>query len=277
MEKINRLLVFIVITLTMNNITIGQNVWDGSKVATTTINGRVGIGTQKPRGSLDLGLGGLNRNLRLGDYLDIGETDFGNLIYFGLNSILSSSSIIGKYNRFIPRYAPGQGLVMAQYHYAQSLDIYGIDWKGSTEGRDFPTDFTHIIRFNYDGKVGIGTKNPTHLLTVNGVVKAEELILNPVGADFVFGDNYQLPSLEKIEAFIKKNKHLPEIPSAENMKKDGAGVAEFQTKLLQKIEELTLYMIEMKKNNDLQSNRLKVLEEENTALKNRISLLEKSN
>jgi hypothetical protein len=127
-----------------------------------------------------------------------------------------------------------------------------------------------------DGNVGIGTQNPTHLLTVNGTVKAEELILNPVGADFVFNDDYKLRSLNEVEAYIKKNKHLPEIPSAEEMVKDGIGTGKFQSKLLQKVEELTLYMIKMKKNQDIQSNRLKVLEEENRALKNRIAFLQRT-
>ena len=229
-----------------------------------------------PRGSLDLGTGGLNKNLRLGDYLDIGETDYRNVVYFGINSILSSSSIAGAYNRFIPRYSPGQGLVMVQNEYAQSLDIYGIDWQGSSAEKDFPNDFTHIIRFNYDGNVGIGTLSPTELLTVDGTIKAEELVLSPVGADFVFEDDYQLRSLDDVEAYIQANKHLPEIPSAKEMRKNGVSTGEFQAKLLQKVEELTLYMIEMKKKHDLQIARLKTLEEENMALKSRISLLERT-
>lgn len=249
---------------------------DGTVVRLSTITDMVGIGTTNPRGSLDLGQGGLNKNLRLGDYLDIGETDYRNVVYFGINSILSSSSITGEYNRFVPRYEPGQGLVMAQNGYARSLDIYGIDWQNSTAEKDFPTDFNHIIRFNYDGNIGIGTQNPTHLLTVNGTVRAEELILTSAGADFVFEDDYKLQPLEEVEAYIQENKHLPEIPSAEEMEKDGIGTSTLQSKLLQKVEELTLYMIEMKKNQDSQSNRVKVLEEENRTLKDRISFLERT-
>lgn len=250
---------------------------DGTVVRLNTITDMVGIGTANPRGSLDLGLGGFNKNLRLGDYLDIGETDFNNVVYFGINSILTSSSIPGQYNRFTPTYAPGQGLLMVQSGYAQSLDIYGIDWQGSSAERDFPNDFTHVIRFNYNGNVGIGTLNPTELLTVNGTIKAEELILTPVGADFVFEDDYELRPLKEVEAYLKENKHLPEIPSAEEMKKEGIGTGKFQSKLLQKVEELTLYMIEMKKNQDIQSNRLEALEEENTTLRKRIALLEGTN
>lgn len=66
-------------------------------------------------------------------------------------------------------------------------------------------------------------------------------------ADFVFEDNYHLPKLEDIEKHIKEKKHLPEIPSASQMEQEGLNIGEFQIKLLQKIEELTLYSIEQNK------------------------------
>jgi hypothetical protein len=273
--KLNTLFV-INLVVALCSLVLSQNVWDNSEVPTTTKNGSVGIGISNPRGRLDLGKGGLNNNIRIGDYLDIGETDYGNWVYFGINSILSSSSVYGRYNRFKPRLALGQGLVMAEGGGGSgNLDIYGINWSRTTRERDFPDDFTHIIRFKYDGKVGIGTKNPTHALTVNGIVKAEELVLNSVGADFVFEEDYQLPSLEEVETFIKKNKHLPEVPSAKDLQENGAGVGELQTILLQKIEEITLYVIEMKKLHDLQANKIKLLEEENIKLKNHLLLVKK--
>ena len=70
------------------------------------------------------------------------------------------------------------------------------------------------------------------------------------GADFVFEDGYNLLPLHKLEQSIKQNKHLPDIPSAKEMEENGLTMGEFQIKLLQKIEELTLYMIELKKDND---------------------------
>lgn len=275
MKKLNTLFV-INLVIALCGIVLSQNVWDNSEVPTITKKGKVGIGISNPRGRLDLGKGGLNYNMRIGDYLDIGETNLGNWVYFGINSILSSSSVSGRYNRFKPVWARGQGLVMAQSGGGSgNLDFYGIDWNGNSLERDFPDDYTHIIRFKYDGKVGIGTKYPTHTLTVNGIVKAEELVLNSVGADFVFEEGYQLPSLEELETFIKKNKHLPEVPSAKDLQENGAGVGELQTILLQKIEEITLYVIEMKKLYDLQANKIKSLEEENIKLKNRLSLIKK--
>ncbi len=73
-------------------------------------------------------------------------------------------------------------------------------------------------------------------------------------ADFVFAEDYNLPKLEEVEKYIKDKKHLPEIASAKEMEKEGVNVGEFQIKLLQKIEELTLYSIE-------QNKRIKNLEE----------------
>lgn len=97
------------------------------------------------------------------------------------------------------------------------------------------------------GNVGIGTVNPSNLLTVNGIAKAEEVIVEEnVGADFVFEEDYILPELKEVESHILNYKHLPGIPSAEEMKKNGIKVGHLQMKLLQKIEELTLYAISQK-------------------------------
>jgi hypothetical protein len=97
--------------------------------------------------------------------------------------------------------------------------------------------------------LGIGVKNPTEKLTVDGKVKCEEIVVENVSADFVFNDDYKLRSLDEVEAFIKENGHLPDVAPASETSK-GINVGEFNTLLLQKIEELTLYMIELKKENE---------------------------
>lgn len=79
-------------------------------------------------------------------------------------------------------------------------------------------------------------------------------------SDFVFDKNYKLKSLSEVELFIQKNKHLPDVPSADEVVKDGIDVANMDAKLLQKIEELTLYMIEMKKENETLKTRVQSLE-----------------
>lgn len=106
------------------------------------------------------------------------------------------------------------------------------------------------------GSVAIGTVNPgTHALAVEGTIGAREVKVNTdVWPDFVFEEDYELQPLSEIETFIKENKHLPDIPSEAEVKENGISVGEMNAKLLQKIEELTLYILE-------QNKRIEKLEE----------------
>jgi len=120
---------------------------------------------------------------------------------------------------------------------------------------------TPDIYINTSGNVGVGTMNPTSKLTVAGNINSREVkVTVDAGADFVFENNYNLPSLDSVDKYIKENKHLPEIASADEMKKDGINLSEMNIKLLQKMEEMTLYMIEMKKENEQLKNNQKNLE-----------------
>ena len=105
------------------------------------------------------------------------------------------------------------------------------------------------------GKLGVGTTQPAHELDVAGTIRANEIIVNTTGADFVFADDYELRPLSEVKTFIQENKHLPEIKSAQEMQENGVGINELQTQLLQKIEELTLYILQ-------QEERIKALEAE---------------
>jgi len=100
-----------------------------------------------------------------------------------------------------------------------------------------------IMVVNADGSV-------PDKLVVGGTVYAREVKVEVnAGADHVFKPEYNLKPLAEVETFIQENNHLPEIPSEKQMQQDGLNVNEFQIKLLQKIEELTLYVIELKKEN----------------------------
>jgi hypothetical protein len=109
-----------------------------------------------------------------------------------------------------------------------------------------------------NGNYGIGTDNPDEKLTVNGKIHAKEIRVDATMVpDYVFEDDYKLLSLNEIETFIKKNKHLPEVPSAAEAAKNGLELGEMNKILLKKIEELTLYVIDLQKQVKLlqQSNK----------------------
>jgi hypothetical protein len=122
-----------------------------------------------------------------------------------------------------------------------------------------PTSET--VRFTAAGLVGIGTSTPTEKLSVNGNIRAKEIKVETANwPDYVFSKSYKSLSLPEMEKFIVLNNHLPEIPSADQVKSEGIAIGEMNSKLLKKIEELTLYMIDM----DKKINRL---ENQNTKLR----------
>jgi hypothetical protein len=122
------------------------------------------------------------------------------------------------------------------------------------------------MRIDSVGNVGIGTTNPTQKLSVNGTVRAKEVIVDSGWSDYVFDESYELKALSETEAFIKAEKHLPDMPSARDVAEHGVSVGEMQAKLLAKIEELTLHVIEQQKQLAAQSARIERLEGENARL-----------
>ena len=117
-----------------------------------------------------------------------------------------------------------------------------------------------------DGDVGIGTSNANgYKLAVGGNVIAEEIVvkLKENWPDYVFNNNYEKPELKELENYIRDHGHLPKIPNAENVSKEGINIGEIQIKMLEKIEELTLYLIE-------QDKKLEKLENDYVLLKKKI-------
>ena len=106
------------------------------------------------------------------------------------------------------------------------------------------------------GKMGIGTFNPDYKFSVNGSIRSKEVVVESAWADYVFDSGYQLRSLVEVEEFIQQHKHLPDIPSAKEIAEKGLAVGDIQKKMMEKIEELTLYVIELKKEIEkLKTNR----------------------
>lgn len=117
------------------------------------------------------------------------------------------------------------------------------------------------MRIDKNGNLGIGCVSPNHMLDVAGTIRATEVKVNLEGCDFVFEDDYELRTLKEVEKFIKEHKRLPEIESAEEMEANGTYLGELNSKLLQKIEELTLYTIEQQKQiEELKNQNIEILE-----------------
>ena len=110
---------------------------------------------------------------------------------------------------------------------------------------------TYPVYIHKDGNVGIGTSKITDnfKLSVDGKIRATEIevSLSSGWADYVFADDYKLDPLVEVEKFIKVNNHLPNVPSAIEVAENGVNLGEMDAILLRKIEELTLYIIELEK------------------------------
>jgi hypothetical protein len=113
-------------------------------------------------------------------------------------------------------------------------------------GRKFwnEMEFTPMFTVVTNGNVGIGVSDPANKLEVNGTIRASEITVETGWADHVFSKDYNLPTLKEVKFHIDANKHLPGIPTETEVKEKGVNLGEMQVKLLQKIEELTLYIIQ---------------------------------
>ncbi|PTS92783.1 hypothetical protein DBR11_26365 [Pedobacter sp. HMWF019] len=114
------------------------------------------------------------------------------------------------------------------------------------------TNLTEKMRISSSGNVSIGTKDSKgykFAVAGNMIAESVKVQLQSAWPDYVFKDDYKLTSLQETEKHIKEKGHLPGIPSAAEVKSEGIDLGEMNKKLLQKIEELTLYLIQMEKKN----------------------------
>ncbi|HLO89811.1 MAG TPA: fibronectin type III domain-containing protein [Lentimicrobium sp.] len=130
----------------------------------------------------------------------------------------------------------------------------------TTENANLPSVDWQSANLYAAGNVGIGTTpNSSYKLSVNGNIRAKEIIVETGWSDFVFEEGYNLASLKEVEDYIKLNGHLKDIPDAEEVQANGIGLARMNKLLLMKIEELTLYVIESNKRIENLQNQVQEL------------------
>jgi hypothetical protein len=163
---------------------------------------------------------------------------------------------------------PGPGTIDIQ-RWGDTNPAYGIKMQGVWDNngigfklveRHSNTEYPAISFFQ--GKIGIGIANPSAIdarLAVKGTIHCQEVKVDLAGAvapDYVFEKDYALMPLSNLRNYIDQNKHLPEVPSAADMEKEGVMLKEMNLILLKKVEELTLYILEQEK-------RIEALEKKN--------------
>ena len=221
--------------------------------------GNVGIGTVAPAASLDIGgtqSGGALRTVfaRLSE----GNTT-GSGTFLGVRGWQTQPA----YNKMFSIESTFYGYLNSSIEFYRGVGVTG-GFTTFTTG-----DGAERMRIDAAGNIGIGTTNPTQKLSVAGSIRAYEVIVDTGWSDFVFDESYKPKTLSETEAFIKAEKHLPGIPSAKEVADHGVSVGEIESKLLAKIEELTLHQI-------AQEKEIGALKAQNAGLEQKIAELKPS-
>jgi hypothetical protein len=271
---------------------LGSNSSGVSNDELTLFGGKVGVGTATPITLLDVVVASPKTTVAGNVASFLSTNDAANP--FGLRTMIYGAAAIA--NRYVTLQTSDYGLVdggslilqpstgyvgIGTTTPSRSLDVNGYIqtntgtifnngklWDITSNSANLFINETGIgtrLTFAAGGNVGIGTTSPDQKLTVNGTIHAKSVVVDtniPV-PDYVFNNDYNLPSLTEIKTYTDKNHHLPGVPAAAELEKNGINLGEMNMMLLKKVEELTLYLIEKDKKEkeqqkqiDLQKQRL---------------------
>ncbi|KDN54708.1 hypothetical protein [Flavobacterium seoulense] len=193
-----------------------------------------------------------------------GGTLIGDGVFFkdGGNSYIMSGNLgIGTTN---PQWGLLQLNCTNDISTALRLDVGGFSMGGQAKFMiDAPGIGGGRFTVSESGNIGIGTPNPNNKLDVNGTIHSKEVKVDMTGwSDFVFNKEYSLPTLEEVEKHITEKGHLQNVPSEKEVLENGINLGEMNAKLLQKIEELTLYLIEQNKFMEKLKQEIEILKEQ---------------
>ncbi|WP_313271031.1 MULTISPECIES: hypothetical protein [unclassified Sphingobacterium] len=228
--------------------------WVMAQSNTFPTTGYAGIGTLSPLAPLNinLGAGGINGTvgLRIGSDSNYPSLELG---------------IENTYDAQIRTYGNDLNIYSGHFRQLGAISTENHSIKFFTSKINSTNWSIPKMVLNEDGNLGIGITTPSEKLAVKGNIRAKEIMVEAANwPDYVFEEDYPLTSLSEIEAFIKNNKHLPDIPKAEIAEKEGISLGEMNKLLLKKVEELTLYLIEK----DKEIRELKEMRQEINELKN---------
>jgi hypothetical protein len=219
-----------------------------TKAQTDTFHsGKVGIGTSTPQKKLHLDVANVRDGITI-----VGNGDSDAYSDFSFQIKDQTNIPVGKPVAYLISHRKDGYFSNSEF---SSLEFYSIKSGGGYFAPlSLKSNGDVILASNLhatSGNVGIGTTTPTQKLEVNGTIRAKEIKLEASNwPDYVFEKDYKLMPLEEVKAHIDQNGHLPGLKSAREYEEEGVDMMELNRKLLEKIEELTLYMISLKKEMD---------------------------
>ncbi len=239
----------------------GISYYDYLTIAT---NGSVGIGTSDPKGILHI----------KSESIDISSSES-----YDANMLIEATCTSRTVNKgaalgfVVPANSDGsnpwqQGRILVTPDNTNNTNASGRMYLQTRyfDANSYAWKWRNNLVLSSNGYIGIGTIDPVYSLDVIGTIRAREVIVDLNGADFVFENDYKLMPLNELEKFLKEQKHLPEIASAKEMEKNGTDLGDLNSKLLQKMEEMTLYMIEQNKKIEQQNQEMQLMKEKITKL-----------